>query len=77
MLKETDFESVRAATKSLLYVSPQPCEDIPFIVYHPIFKTNIVLLPHDNHPYDILDINIGLVENIVGKRSCLYITIQK
>lgn len=57
MLKETDFESVRAATKSLLYVSPQPCGDIPFIVYHPIFETNIVLLPHDNHPYDILDIN--------------------
>lgn len=34
-------------------------------------------IPIDLYDYDILDINIGLVENIVGKRSCLYITIQK
>lgn len=34
-------------------------------------------IPQELYDYDILEISLGLIENVVGKRSCLYITIQK
>jgi len=34
-------------------------------------------IPQDLYDYDILEIGSGIIETVMGKRSCFYITIQK
>ena len=52
MLERTDIIGIRNTVKSFIYLDPEPIEECPFLVSHPIFDSNVMTFRDDDKVYE-------------------------
>lgn len=62
--KETDLKKMKEVAELLLYIQPDEIPNVPFIVQHPIFESNPVVIPDGDsiRTIDVIRDHAGLAE---------------
>ena len=69
MLERTDIIGIRNTVKSFIYLDPEPIEECPFLVSHPIFDSNVMTFRDDDKVYELLNPeDLSYVQNEFKKR---------